>query len=110
MKTFALSLTLLLGLSAYAGSPTVREIHVVVDKGAYSPNRIDIAPGEAVRLKFTRREYTPCTKEIVFPSLGITRELPVGKEVVIDVPAQATGEVPFRCGMNMVKGSLVVSQ
>ena len=98
----------LIAIVAKADTAPVREIQVIVDKGTYTPSRIDIAPGQAVRLKVLRKEYTPCTKDIVFPSLGISRELPVGKEVVIDVPAQAAGEVPFRCGMNMVKGSLVV--
>ena len=102
----ALSLLVLTGLVARAEAPPIREIQIVVDKGAYAPSRIEIAPGEAVRLKVLRKEYTPCTKDIVFPSLGITRELPVGKEVVVEV--QASGEVAFRCGMNMVKGSLVV--
>lgn len=41
--------------------------------------------------------------ECVFPTLGITRELPVNQQVVIDIPVQRSGEVPFRCGMNMVK-------
>ncbi len=111
MKALVLALSLLglVGIVARADTPPVREVAVVVDKGSYTPSRIEIAPGEAVRLKVVRKEYTPCTKDIVFPALGITRELPVGKEVVIDIPAQPSGEVAFRCGMNMVKGSLVVT-
>ena len=95
----------LIALGAHATAP--REIEVVVE-GGYKPAKIEIAPGEAVRLKFVRKEYTPCTKEVVFPTLGITRELPVNQPVAIDIPAQQSGEVPFRCGMNMVKGLLVV--
>ncbi|MBC7792324.1 MAG: cupredoxin domain-containing protein [Clostridia bacterium] len=95
----------LVALHAYATTP--REIEVIVD-GGYKPAKIDIAPGEAVRLKFTRKEYTPCTKDVVFPTLNITRELPVNQPVIIDIPPQQSGEVPFRCGMNMVRGTLVV--
>jgi plastocyanin domain-containing protein len=107
MKAWLLGvLVLVVGVAAHATAEP-REIEIIVEHG-YSPRSIDIAPGEAVRLKVIRKEYTPCTKDIVFPSLGITRELPVGQPVLIDIPAQSSGEVPFRCGMNMVKGVLVV--
>jgi plastocyanin domain-containing protein len=88
-------------------SPAVREIEVVVD-GGYKPGRIVIIEGERVRLKFIRKDYSPCTREVVFASLGIRRELPTNVPVVIDIPPQSAGEVPFTCGMNMVKGAIVV--
>src|SRR5262249_3859604 len=63
----------------------VREIEVVVDRG-YTPARIEVSEGERVRLKFIRREYTPCTREVLFPSLNIREELPPNKPVVIELP------------------------
>lgn len=108
MRTVALCLALLIGnVARSSDAPNVREIEVVVD-GGYKPSVIEVAADESVRLKFVRKEYTPCTKQVVFPSLGITRELPVGEAVVIDIPPQKSGEVAFRCGMNMVKGKLTV--
>ncbi len=105
----SLVLGLLVGTAhlAHAEPPAPREITIIVEKG-YKLSAPSIAPGEAVRIKVIRKEYTPCTKEIVFPTLGVTRELPVGQEVIIDVPPQEPGELPFRCGMNMVKGALAV--
>lgn len=88
-------------------SPAVREIEVLVD-GGYKPARIAIPEGERVRLKFVRKDYSPCTREVVFASLGIRRELPTDVPVVIELAAQAPGEIPFACGMNMVKGVIVV--
>jgi plastocyanin domain-containing protein len=88
-------------------SPAVREIEVVVD-GGYKPGRIVIPEGERVRLKLIRKDYSPCTREVVFASLGIRRELPTNVPVVIEIPAQKPGEIPFACGMNMVKGVIVV--
>jgi plastocyanin domain-containing protein len=88
-------------------SPAVREIEIVVD-GGYRPSRIVIQEGERVRLKLIRKDYSPCTREIVFASLGIRRELPTNTPVTIDIPAQSAGEIPFSCGMNMVKGVIVV--
>ena len=92
-------------LHAHASAP--REIEIIVD-GGYKPAKVDVAPGEAVRLKFVRKEYTPCTKEVLFPTLNIRRELPVNQPVLIDIPPQQSGDIPFHCGMNMVKGTVVV--
>jgi plastocyanin domain-containing protein len=88
-------------------APAVREIEVVVD-GGYKPGRISVTEGERVRLKFVRREHSPCTREVVFPGLDIRRELPTDQPVVIELPALAAGEYEFKCGMNMIKGVLEV--
>ncbi|WP_437734815.1 cupredoxin domain-containing protein [Sorangium sp. So ce1335] len=85
----------------------VREIEVVVD-GGYKPSRIVVTEGERVRLKLVRRDHSPCTREIVFASLGIRRELPTGVPVVIELPALSRGEIEFTCGMNMLRGAIVV--
>jgi plastocyanin domain-containing protein len=86
----------------------LHEIEVVVD-GGYKPNRIEIHEGERVRLKFVRKDYSSCTREVVFPKLNIRRELPTNQPVVIELPALAAGEYEFRCGMNMIRGTLVVT-
>lgn len=88
-------------------SPAVREIEIEVD-GGYKPSRIVIPEGERVRLKFIRKDYSPCSREVVFASLGVRRELPTNTPVVIELPAQPAGEIPFSCGMNMIKGVIVV--
>lgn len=87
---------------------TVREIEIVVD-GAYKPNRITVAKGERVRLVFVRRDYGGCTRDVVFPTLNLKREVPSDKRTVIDLPALDVGEHPFHCSMKMVKGTLVVT-
>ncbi|KYF54040.1 hypothetical protein BE08_32205 [Sorangium cellulosum] len=86
----------------------VREIEIVVD-GGYKPSRVVVTEGERVRLKVIRRDRSPCTREIVFASLGIRRELPTDVPVVIDLPALSPGEIEFRCGMNMLRGAIVVA-
>ncbi len=88
-------------------SAQVREIEAIVD-GGYQPGRITVTAGERVRLRFIRREHTPCTREVVFPGLDIRRELPTDQPVIIELPALAAGEYEFRCGMNMIRGVIVV--
>jgi plastocyanin domain-containing protein len=94
---------------AAEASPATQQVEVVVDRG-YQPARVEVKAGTVVRITFTKRDYTPCTKEVVFPSLGIRRELSVDKPVVIELPALPAGEVEFHCGMDMVRGKLVVAE
>lgn len=88
-------------------SAEVREIEVIVD-GGYQPGRVTVNAGERVRLRFIRRDHTPCTREVVFPGLDLRRELPTDQPVIIELPALAAGEYEFRCAMNMIRGLLVV--
>lgn len=62
-----------------------------------------------MQLRFLRKDYSGCTKEVVFPTLGIRKTLPTNEPVVIDLPVLEPGEVPFHCGMKMVKGAILVS-
>lgn len=93
--------------AAAQDAAAAREIEVVVE-GAYRPSRIVVTEGDRVRLRFVRRDRSPCTREVVFPALNIRRALPTNQPVTIDLPALAAGEYEFRCGMNMIRGTLVV--
>ena len=85
-----------------------RKIEVIV-RGGYTPARIEVRAGERIRLRFVRHEYASCTREVVFPTLGLRRELPPHEPVLIDLPALAPGEHEFHCGMNMIHGVIVVT-
>lgn len=92
--------------AAPADEPQPAEI--VVEKG-YHPSRITAAEGEPLRLAFLRKEEGGCVREIVFPTLEIRRELPVGEVVILDLGRQSPGEIPFHCGMNMISGVVIVA-
>lgn len=96
------------GFAHAQDGPSVREIEVVVE-GGYKPKRIEVQKGERVRLRFVRKEHGPCTREVLFPKLDIRRELPTNQPVVIELPALEAGEYEFKCGMNMIKGAVVVT-
>jgi plastocyanin domain-containing protein len=91
-----------------AQAAAVREVEVVIFEGTYNPNRIELHEGERLRIKFVRKEGTSCSNEVVFPQLSIRRELPLNKPVLIDLPPLSAGEYEFKCGMNMVRGTIVV--
>jgi plastocyanin domain-containing protein len=60
-----------------------------------------------VVLAITRTTEGNCGGRIVFPGLGIEREIAPGGTVVVRLPAQRRGEVRFGCGMGMYRGSVV---
>ncbi len=80
---------------------------IVVENG-YHPSTVVVKPGIPIKLTFVRREHAGCTREVVFPTLGIRRDLPTNVPVVIELPALEPGEVQFHCGMKMIRGVIKV--
>lgn len=93
--------------TAKSGDSGVQEMEVVV-KGGYTPDRIEVKRGQPVRLLFTREESNPCTEQVIFGDFGIARDLPQGKVISIEFTPDKAGEFLFTCGMNMVRGKLIV--
>jgi plastocyanin domain-containing protein len=115
LQTFVLALAGLVPVSAPASpalaaeqGASVRVIDVIVE-GSYAPSRITVRKGERVQLRFLRKEWNGCTREVLIPALKIRKDLPTNKAVLVDLPTAEAGEYEFRCGMNMVRGTIVVS-
>lgn len=108
---FALLLGTALGSPAVADTPAVPETHEVqiVVQGGYHPAQVTVRSGQLVRLQFLRKEYGSCSKEVVFPALGIRRELPPNVPVNIEFVPPGPGEYEFHCGMHMIRGKVLVS-
>jgi plastocyanin domain-containing protein len=85
----------------------VQEVRVLV-KGGYSPDTILVQAGKPVRLVFYRDETADCSERVVFEHFNIDQALPAFQNTVIEFTPQEPGEFPFRCGMSMLKGRLVV--
>jgi plastocyanin domain-containing protein len=85
----------------------VQEIRVVV-KGGYTPDTIVVRSGQPVRLQFYRDETADCSERVVFEAFGIDRRLPAFQTTTIEFMPREPGEYPFRCGMSMLRGLLVV--
>ena len=85
----------------------VQEIAITV-KGGYSPDTILVQAGKPVRLLFYRDETADCSERVVFEQFGVDRMLPAFQTTAIEFTPPEAGEYPFRCGMSMLKGLLVV--
>lgn len=96
------------GVRAAMTSSGRQEIMVLV-KGGYTPDVIELRAGAPVRLIFRREESSSCTEMVVFPDFDRAAQLPEGQTVPVDLDPAEPGEYQFSCQMGMVRGRLVVS-
>ena len=85
-----------------------QEVNIEV-RGAYAPDRVEVEAGVPLRLIFNRKEANACTAQVVLPDFGVVKDLPVGRDVSIEITPEKPGEYEFHCGMNMVRGRLIVT-
>jgi plastocyanin domain-containing protein len=81
---------------------------VNVSMVGFDPKVIPAKAGQPLKLAFFRPNAANCAREVVFPSLGIRKELPPGETVVVDITPPKSGTFGFECGMKMLKGQLIV--
>jgi len=130
LPALALSLALLLGVSTAGAQSAVRpspgtvraervhshETHADVQRVAiqvtasgYEPSVLLLEAGVPAELVFTRPDAAGCGDAVQIPALGVGRTaLPVGEPVTIRVTPGEPGTYPFYCGMDMLRGELVV--
>jgi plastocyanin domain-containing protein len=90
-----------------ASKDGVQEVRITV-KGGYTPDTVVVQAGKPVRLQFYRDETADCSERIVLEDFGIDTALPAFQTTEIEFTPVEPGEFRFRCGMNMLKGLLVV--
>ncbi len=91
------------------GAGGVQEVHVRV-KGGYDPDVIVVERGRPLRLHFNRQETAACSEMVVFPDFGVSRQLPAGEVVTIELDPEEAGEYDFACQMGMLRGKLIVEE
>lgn len=96
-------------VAATVAESGVQEIKVTV-KGGYSPDVIVVKQHVPVRLDFYRDETASCSEQIIFGDFGIARDLPAFKTTPIEFTPDKAGEFSFTCGMNMMRGKLIVEK
>ncbi len=94
-------------VAAIKGAGGVQQVKVVV-KGGYDPDVIVVKRGQPVRLDFYRDETSSCSEQVIFGDFGIARDLPAYKTTSVEFTPDREGEFTFACGMNMLRGKLIV--
>ena len=85
----------------------VQEVRVTVRDG-YDPGVIEVAAGRPVRLLFRREEVAGCSDNVLIPEWGIAQRLPAHQETAVEFTPRKPGTYAFTCGMNMMRGRIVV--
>lgn len=97
------------GESSGAAASKIQEAKILVTEQGYEPVKVTLKAGAAARITFVRTTDKTCGTEVVFPSFNIRRALPLNQPVVVELaPRAAGGELTFACGMNMLRGTVVV--
>ncbi len=94
-------------VAAETNESGMQEVKVTV-KGGYSPDVIVVKKDVPVRLNFYRDETSSCSEQVIFGDFGIARDLPAFKTTAVEFTPDKTGEFTFACGMNMLRGKLIV--
>jgi len=84
-------------------------VDILVENGVYSPSRIEVPAGRKIRLRFLRKDASPCAEKVLFDELGISADLSLGKVTEVEVEPAEPGEYAFTCQMQMYRGALVVT-
>ena len=86
----------------------MQTVKIAVTEQGYEPNKITLKAGTPAKLTFIRTSDKTCGTEVAFPSLKVKRALPFNEAVSIEFTPSTTGEIQFVCGMNMMRGTIVV--
>jgi protein SCO1/2 len=96
------------GVVTQAPQAPAGSVLVNVNMIGFDPESIEVKAGEAIKLAFFRPNDANCAREVIFPELGIRKELPPGQITVVEITPPKSGPLGFECGMKMLKGQLIV--
>lgn len=94
--------------AAKAGAKEVQEVTIVI-AGGYQPSEVKLKKGVPARLRFVRKDTGGCAEQLLIPDFGVKQALPGLTETVVEFTPDKVGSFVFTCGMQMMKGTLVVN-
>ena len=79
----------------------------MTEKG-YQPESFKLKQGVPARVTFVRKVEATCGSEIVLADYNIKRELPFNQPVTVEFTPSKSGTIIFACGMDMLRGKILV--
>lgn len=95
-------------VAAAKNDSAIEAVKVTVSKNGFEPSEIKVEKGKPAKIAFTRIDEQNCASEVVFPKLNVSKKLPVGETVAVEINPADSGEIAFACGMGMMKGKILV--
>jgi plastocyanin domain-containing protein len=86
----------------------VKVINILLTEKGFEPDNVKLRVGQPTKLIFMRKVQRTCATEVLLTDYNIKRDLPLNSPVAIEFTPKKTGTLSFSCGMNMIKGSLIV--
>jgi plastocyanin domain-containing protein len=87
---------------------TPQAFEVAVTSKGFEPARIEVAPGQKVVLRITRKVADTCADAVEVQGDPVRHMLPLGAAVEVRATAPAAGELAFACPMKMIRGAIAV--
>jgi len=91
-----------------AAKPRVQTARIEINAQGYQPANVKLRRGVPALLTFVRTTDATCVREIVLSDFSVRRELPLNEPVLISFTPRKKGSFTFACGMNMMRGELIV--
>ncbi len=85
----------------------VQTANVEVTGIGFEPSSLKLKAGAPAKVTFVRKTDETCAKEVVIKEYKIERKLPLNEPVTVEFTPRK-GEFTFACGMDMIKGKLIV--
>ena len=99
---------ILILLACKPARPMSGVIEVQVTAKGFEPDRIEVAPGKPVTLRFTRKVAETCADAVDVQGDPVRHMLPLDAPVDVKVTPPPSGQLAFACPMNMYRGAVVV--
>ncbi|HXI15747.1 MAG TPA: efflux RND transporter periplasmic adaptor subunit [Chloroflexota bacterium] len=96
------------GSANTGGAGGAQAASIAVTEQGFEPQSVTLKAGTPARVTFTRKTDATCAKEVVFPDFNIKKALPLNEPVTVEFTPKETGTLSYACGMNMLKGQVVV--
>jgi RND family efflux transporter MFP subunit len=94
--------------SSRSGRDRTQSVTVTLTEKGYQPDIFKLRKGILARVTFVRKIEATCGTEIVLAEYNIKRELPLNQPVIVEFTPSKTGEFKFACGMDMLRGKIIV--
>ena len=96
-------------VAATLTADSVQVVQITVGPEGFDPAKLTLEAGVPARLVFTRTTDSTCAKQVQIPAFEIEKtDLPLNEPVSLEFTPTEAGTFTFACGMDMLKGAIVV--